>query len=1094
MKTAYLYSLLIAALLLSLSSCMDEVLYVDNGNIPEGEVEIQASLSFPSFFPALERTRAVGGSPGTAISDINSLYILIYEETGEETENEDGTKTKVWKLEEGGRILLNATDHSLEVENPGSDRTDKDSQEETETAHASFKLRHKTGTYKIYAVANVDLSPAAVPDKDIDTPEKLKAFNLKWHTGAENVVKNNGMFGYFTNDVNAPVTPTETVNISPNKQMHALIRRAASKVTIAYDGSRLADGVEVYILAASIRDIPVKCPLGTDNKPDSENLLIPQGGSILYYKNDVNAPNPSELTLGQYEACVTKQQPTFGSDHSVGADALFFYENMQGTGKSKAQTAPGPGNDDGNNGNTIGFPNPDKDTPGSGWKDEKPFGTYIEVDAYYRSTNENKPGSGIVKYRFMLGKDTDKDYNAERNYHYKLTLNFKGYANDYDWHIDYDPGKAFNVSQPKVYNYMGKVFVPDYFWPNGMHNFVPENPITVTSYVGNVNDPTISFKPVEVELEYDDSDSPWLNYTEQPGLVPYQKNFVFTVKPEALNVDDKYVKSFNINSLLKGATSKGTEENPINLSDLERRPISTYARITCTANCYMVDAPGWYILPLVYGNAIHNGAEMESSYKPQSDATEEDILPVFRNYRNENISSAYIEKDLNINEVFPFLVWQDVNGLVDYSCWDTPNTKIIYVPNAFYDKDGNKTIGGVKFHVAKGEQGNSVIGVGGESPTGKTLQSLPDAYWSWHIWVTCLDKQLDDEDKTIEVQGHDSHRHFDFMPVNLGWCSDPKEDIYYYKERRCTVRFTFIDNDGKTKTETREIVKKSHIALTRGYNPYYQWGRKDPFAPASAPMDAEGACSNKKIWISLDWDNNAQNPNPMTTFTDYAGNTHEGKLTDRVHTRDALHYRIKYPYAWHNPPRQPGPSGGPYDFVSINKTYVNLWEGRPGVDPDAPILKTVYDPSPVGYQVPHINAFSGFTTTGLDSSSESEWYDVRPANILHYIPGAFGGGQYVYQSYEFYTTPDKIQSIIFPINGYRDWDGNGTVYQYGLIGYAWAAGNLTQGDRQFFNFEFAHDDKNTIGNDRSYIRPRNMFYSCDGFPVRPVRNGNHGTN
>lgn len=310
------------------------------------------------------------------------------------------------------------------------------------------------------------------------------------------------------------------------------------------------------------------------------------------------------------------------------------------------------------------------------------------------------------------------------------------------------------------------------------------------------------------------------------------------------------------------------------------------------------------------------------------------------------------------------------------------------------------------------------------------------------------------------------------------------------------MTFTFTGNDGKTKTETREIVKKSHIALTRGYNPYYQWGRKDPFAPALTPMNQEGGSIyvNKETWISLGYPFGTQNPYPMTTFDDKEGITHDGNLANRVDTRDALHYQIKYPYAWHNPPREPGPPGSGYDFVSINKTYVNLWEGRPGLDPNAPILKTVYDPSPVGYQVPHINAFSGFTTTGLDSSIKSEWYDVISANIRHYDPDGYEGGPYVYESYEFYTTPEKTQSIIFPINGYRDWDGNGTVYDYGLKGYAWAAGNSTQGDRQFFNLEFAHNDMNTKGLDQSYIRPRNMFYSCDGFPVRPVRNGNHGTN
>lgn len=1112
MKIANRYILLIATFVLLLYSCADEDLYIDNGNVPEGETEISASLSFSSFFPALERSRAAGGSPGTAISDIERLYILIYEEdtgedAGEEITDEDGTETKKWKLEKGGIILLNESEHSLRVDNPDPDRTDKNSPVETETAHAAFRFRHKNGTYKIYAVANVDLS--AVPTKDIDTPEKLKNFSLRWVPGTDNVAKNNGMFGYFTNDKNAPVTSTETVNISPNQQMHARIRRAASKVTIAYDGSGLADGVEIYILAASIKDIPVRCPLGTQNKPDTDNLLITQGGSILYYKNDVNAPNPSELTLEGYEACVTKQKPIYGSDHSVAADALFFYENMQGTGKSKAQTAPGPGNDNGNKDNTIGYPNPDKDIPGSGWKDEKPYGTYIEVDAYYRSTNQNKPGSGIIKYRFMLGKDTDTNYDAERNYHYKLTLNFKGYANDYDWHIDYDPEQAFEVTQPKVYNYMGKVFMPDYFWPNGMHTFAPENPITVTSYVGNVNDPKIEFKSVDVELLYDDATSPWLDFTVQPGAVPYQKDFVFKVKPEALNVDNKYVKKFNIDNLLSSATEKGEESNPINLADLNRQQINTNARITCTANCYMVDAPGWYIFPLVYGNAIHNGNVIESSYKPyksEDGSPQEDILPVFRNYKNEGITSAYIEKDLGVTSIVPFIVWEDVNNLVDFEVdrviWPQ-ELNLKYIPDAFYDNDNNKKIGGILFYIPKTsiKQGNAVIAIGDNSWTklqGTTVRPLldyPDAYWSWHIWVTCLDKQLDDADKTIEVQGHDPKRHFEFMPVNLGWCSGEDEDIIYYKERRCTVKFTFTDKDGTKQVETRDIVKKSHIALTRGYNPYYQWGRKDPFAPALAPMDKEGEPDNKETWISKDWSFGQQNPYPMNTFKDKLNVEHTGKLPEekRVDTRDALHYRIKYPYAWHNPPREKGPSGGDYDFVSINKTYVNLWEGRPGENQDAPILKTVYDPCPVGYQVPHINAFSGFTTTGLDSSTEPEWYDVRNTNILNYKPDGFGGGPYVYESYEFYTTPDKTQSIIFPINGYRDWDGNGSVYKYGLIGYAWAAGNLTQGDRQFFNFEFAHDDKNTKGNDKSYIRPKNIFYSCDGFPVRPVCNGRHGT-
>lgn len=38
------------------------------------------------------------------------------------------------------------------------------------------------------------------------------------------------------------------------------------------------------------------------------------------------------------------------------------------------------------------------------WKDAKPYGTYIEVDAFYVSINDKKVGRGPIKYRFMLGK------------------------------------------------------------------------------------------------------------------------------------------------------------------------------------------------------------------------------------------------------------------------------------------------------------------------------------------------------------------------------------------------------------------------------------------------------------------------------------------------------------------------------------------------------------------------------------------------------------------------------------------------------------------------------------------------------------------
>ena len=39
---------------------------------------------------------------------------------------------------------------------------------------------------------------------------------------------------------------------------------------------------------------------------------------------------------------------------------------------------------------------------------------------------------------------------------------------------------------------------------------------------------------------------------------------------------------------------------------------------------------------------------------------------------------------------------------------------------------------------------------------------------------------------------------------------------------------------------------------------------------------------------------------------------------------------------------------------------------------DNSVVKTVYDPSPVGFKMPASNAFTGFTTTGQNSYTQSE--------------------------------------------------------------------------------------------------------------------------
>ncbi|WP_455505504.1 hypothetical protein [Coprobacter sp.] len=1000
--------------------------------IGKGKAMVSATLDFKPMSAGLMRTKSVGN----ALKGIKSLHVLLYDE------NKQLTKT----------FPLAKTDYKEEDMN----RTDKDAENghkaEAQTKRVTFNLEEKIdfGKYYMYAVANIpDLLTNIDYAEHIKTVDGLKSLPLTWDT--ENMENNGQMIGYFTKSSSIQPEEQPLVLNKNTMSLHAWLRRVASKVTIAYDGSNLEKDVSIYIMAASIKDIPRSCPLGMPNTPAHMDSLIHDGGIMKYFEDDVQ-PNEDGFK-DNYKAVITNQTPTYGSDHSETADALFFYENMQGEGKDKRQTAPGPGNNNGND-HAIGYPNPDKDVEGSGWKDNKPCGTYIEVKAIYQSTNTKRPGNGIITYRFMLGKNITTNYDAERNHHYKLTLKFNNFANDYDWHIDYKE-QVLEVTEPKVMNYQGKVFVPDNSLPNRGHKFSDKNTVTVTSYIEENEKIKMDFS-----IKYRDSGkadfsdaSEWLECVIEDGDVPYEKKVRFKVKEERLQPDEK----IDINAKLQSAPSKGSKDAPYNLAN----PNGS-ANIVCTANCYMVDAPGWYILPLVYGNAIHDGVTNENSYKYTGGSTSSNILSVFKNHLNNGITDPYIKNNADCKPASTVLVWQDVENLLrPHYTWDwdiegAMQESPTYLPNAYGGK------GGIRFYVnpTNIKQGNAVIAVKDENGL---------VMWSWHIWVTRLD--VEDSDKTIKVTAHDTNRKFEFMPMNLGWCSEDGEEIKYYKERECEVEFT-----SGSKRETITIVKKSHMAFTRGNNPYYQWGRKDPFAPAIGNVD------QNKQWWNDSGVRDGRNPFRLTD------DTSDDNAVNRQTTRKALYLLIQKPDIWHNPPRKPGVNGNLW--ASDNETYANLWEGRPGTDPNATIFKTVYDPCPVGYQISHYNAFTGFTTTGDNTSYPPEWYDVRVENIADYDETSKSCGIYSDYLYEFYTNPDKCQSIIFPQSGYRDWDDKANTYHFNVIGYVWAAGNVRNDDNNSYNFEFSRMDEKS----NSYIRPKNTFYPCDGFPVRPVRNGNHGIN
>ena len=400
-----------------------------------------------------------------------------------------------------------------------------------------------------------------------------------------------------------------------------------------------------------------------------------------------------------------------------------------------------------------------------------------------------------------------------------------------------------------------------------------------------------------------------------------------------------------------------------------------------TANCYIVNAPGTYTLPLVYGNAIKDGQTNTAAYKPTITGT--NVLNPFLNHSG-GITSPYIYSGFTLTSAK--LLWQDVDGMINETSVRLNGNNLTFTVTDKID------------------YGNAVLAVYANN----------DIAWSWHIWATDYDPYAADGTKAVQNQTAPNMQ-FLFMTQNLGWCPG---EAYEGREARVTLT--------QSVTGAVQTITVKQKPYTLGNNTLYQWGRKDPF-PGILAGNVNKATYGPNAWS-------------LTSGT--PGST--------ISTTSIQTY-IKNPSAFNT-------------NNYMDNRYHNLWSADNSTASTTEVyttkpVKTVYDPSPVGFVVPPSGVFTGFTTTGANTTNVA----------LFNVDGAFDNG------WNFFCGLNKTgKTIFFPASGSRN-STAGAAYNVGGNGYSWSA------------FPYSTTHGRYLGFSATLVYPQSNPSRSNGFAVRPVK-------
>ena len=358
-----------------------------------------------------------------------------------------------------------------------------------------------------------------------------------------------------------------------------------------------------------------------------------------------------------------------------------------------------------------------------------------------------------------------------------------------------------------------------------------------------------------------------------------------------------------------------------------------------TANTYVISAPGYYKIPLVFGNAIENGSAVADTYTGSNGLGHiNDFICPFPNALGTESSIHLVTTRPWLNSArsqSARVQWEK------WTSWDSNTDQPVTAHRGYSDAAGVTVIDDLSIVSGSGNERYLVFRVSENNirPGNAVLSSLDNngnVMWSWQIWIT---------DQTMSPTAiNNGSADYSVLPVNTGWTDLSKGQ--YFAPREALIRFANTQKAGVYSSTLTVRQREAELPSTVGWSCYYQWGRKDPM------------------------------PEGPTVVYDNDGYLHESiKRPEYIMYDRSSYFGDRY-----------------YDWTVNN--YNNLWDSKnnswatPGAS--LPNCKTVYDPSPRRFCVAPDEAWDGFASYGYSAASaQGVWFYTNSGRSSSvYFPAA----------------------------------------------------------------------------------------------------------